>query len=285
MVRYPGVFPDVDLLYWLGNTHFEEALLLRNKGGSASYTFTYRVPGATAHQDAAGTVHLLDKQGRELLAIGGVAMYEADNAGQPRGGAGTDAVKVTLSGTGPDHAVTLTPDAAWLADPTRRFPVAIDPSWSGADSNGGGTSGNMYADTFDEHDNPTWNFNTTNSERIGNCDLISSSGTGWGTGVNRSYLKFPVGAAPFANLRVTSATLELYQTEAYGGSVPVTVNAITSAWDATTLTWNNHPTGFVYGGRRQLARHLQRLGDPGRHAGRVRLVARRPRDQRAGGPE
>ncbi len=59
-------------------------------------------------------------------------MYEADAQGQllPTGKE-TDNVTVTLSGTSPNYTVTLTPDQAWLTDPSRHFPVAIDPTFSG----------------------------------------------------------------------------------------------------------------------------------------------------------
>ena len=162
-VLYLGVFPGVDLQYGVGSRTLEEEMILHDANGPTSYTFSYHVPGASARQDAAGTISFTDSTGHELLRVGGVAMYEADVNGRmlPKG-AGTDRVTVTLAGKAPDYTVTLTPDHAWLADPTRVFPVAIDPTigpLSGPDQ-GAGTSSNMIADTFDESGNPTWNFST-----------------------------------------------------------------------------------------------------------------------------
>ena len=142
----------------------------------------------------------------------------------------------------------MTPDQTWLTDPTRHFPVAIDPTFSGAEgSNSNTTSGNVYSDTFDESGHPTWGFYTTNTERIGNCNAIPSGATGYGTGTNRSYIKFPIGSAP-AGVRVTSATLGLYQLSAYGGGTTIAADEIGTAWNAHTLTWNNHPTSAVMAG-------------------------------------
>jgi RHS repeat-associated protein len=244
-VTYPGVFPGVDLHYLVGNASLEETLLLRNAQTPGSYTFTYHVPGATARQDDAGNILFLDKNGNLLLTVGNIAMYESDAQGQMLpNGQGTSNVAVTLAGSSPNYTLTLTPDHAWLTDPSRHFPVAIDPTFSGADSHTNTTSGNTYADTFDESANPTWGFYTTNTERIGNCNAIPSGSTGYGTGTNRSYIKFPVGAAP-AGVRVTSATLSLYQLSAFGGGPTIAADEIKTAWNATTLTWNNHPTNAV----------------------------------------
>jgi hypothetical protein len=162
-IDYAGVFPDVDLLYGLGNAHVEETLLLHSAQVPASYTFTEHLPGATAHEDAAGNIIFTDaRNGRTLLEIGGVELFEADTHGRMLpAGAGTQAVKVSLSGSGPDFTITLVPDHAWLSDPSRHFPVAIDPTigpLSSATTTDATSSGNTYSDTLDESTNPTWSF-------------------------------------------------------------------------------------------------------------------------------
>ncbi len=149
-------------------------------------------------------------------------------------------VQLTLSGTGPDFQITYTPDHAWLSDPARHFPVALDPTWQGGDSGQNTTSGNIYADTYDESGNPSTDFWSVNSERIGNADVIGLCCNG----TSRSYLKFPINPPP-GQVRVTSATLQLYQSsQNSGGGVQIQANAILSSWNATTLDWNNHPTSF-----------------------------------------
>lgn len=243
---YAGIFPGVDLQYTLMKAHVEEMLLLHDANGPASYTFTYHVPGATAHQDARGDVLFTDAKGNLVFVIGGVSMYEADAHGQRNPtGRGTDNVHVTLSGSGPDYTVTLTPDHNWLTAAGRAFPVAIDPTWSSTDPHTNTSSGSIYGDTFDESANPTWAFYTDQAERIGNFNI---NPPGYNTGTNRAYIKFPIGGPPANNLRITSASLTLWQTSSYAGNVQIIANAITSSWNETALTWNTHPTGFVYGG-------------------------------------
>jgi RHS repeat-associated protein len=240
-IVYPGVFPGVDLRYQVGATNLEEMLLLQHANAPASYTFTYHLPGATATQDASGNVIFTDAKGAVLFLLGSLLMYEADAQGQwlPKG-ALSEQVQLTLSGTAPDFQVTYTPDATWLADPKRHFPVAIDPSWQGSDTGQNTTNGNIYADTIDEAGHPTQNFWNLNALRIGNADNAGLCCNG----VSRAYLKFPINPPP-GQVRVTSADLALYQSsQLSGGGVPINVNAILSAWNATTLTWNTHPTSF-----------------------------------------
>jgi hypothetical protein len=56
-----------------------------------------------------------------------------------------------------------------------------------------------------------------------------------------AYVYFPLGPE-LRNVTILSATLYLYGRGTGWGSQTVTVNAITQAWDAGTLTWNNKPT-------------------------------------------
>jgi hypothetical protein len=242
-LTYPTILPHVDAIYTMMHTHMEETYLLHSAQAPASFTLTYHVVGATAQQDAQGDIIFSDSSGATILTIGAPIMFESDAQGQMTPDGQSGPVSMTLSGQGPDYSVTLTPDAQWLADPSRTFPVAIDPTYSSSDPHTNSSNGNIYADTFNESANPTTTFYTTNSERVGGCNALPSGVTGYNTGTNRSYLKFPVNPAPSGNIRVTSANLALWQTTAYAGATTMDVEEIQSAWNATTLDWNNRPTG------------------------------------------
>ena len=59
--------------------------------------------------------------------------------------------------------------------------------------------------------------------------------------VRRALLQFDVSAIPF-NAVVISAHLNMYQSNTYPGEkYSVSAHQITSAWDHTTVTWNNQP--------------------------------------------
>jgi YD repeat-containing protein len=199
-------------------------------------------------QDAAGNVVITNAKGSVLLVIGGVLMYETDAQGQMVPNAAiSQAVQVTLSGNGSNFTITYTPDQTWLSDPHRHFPVAIDPTstWQGNDHYTNTTDGNIYGDTIDESGNPTSLYYNLNTLRIGNANVDSGLCC---NGTSRSYLKFPINPPP-TNVRVTSADLAIYQASQYsGGGVQINANAILTAWNETTLDWNNHPTSFAYAG-------------------------------------
>jgi hypothetical protein len=240
-VVYPGVLPGVDLQYSVGAISLEETLLLQNAQAPASYTFTYHVPGASASVDATGAVVFTDAKGAVLLVIGSLLLYEADAAGQPLPTAAqSEHVQAQLTRQGSNFQITYTPDHAWLSDPARRFPVALDPTWQAGDPHTNTTSGNIYGDTIDESGNPSDPFYNLNALRIGNADIVGLCCNG----KSRAYLKFPINPAP-AHVRVITADLAIYQSSQHsGGGVQMKANVIMSAWNATTLTWNNHPTSF-----------------------------------------
>ncbi len=244
-ITYTQVFPGVDLSYHVGAISLEETLLLTTATVPTSFSFTYHVPGATASQDVAGNIVFADAKGNIILVLGGVLMYEATASGQmlPKG-ALSEQAQLAVSGKGPDFTITLTPDATWLHDPKRHFPVVLDPisTWQSSDPHTNTTNGNIYGDTFDESGNPTTSFYNVNSERIGNANVDPGLN---GNGTSRSYLKFPVGSIP-AGVHVTSADLALYQSSQYsGGGVQINANVVLSAWNEITLNWNNHPTSFA----------------------------------------
>lgn len=222
-ITYPGVFPNVDLLYGVGETHIEEELLLHAATVPPTYTFSYHMPGVTASQDAAGDVVLQDGQDHTLLVIGSPVMYEANAQGAPVAGGASSVVPLTLTGTGPDFTLT----------------------WAGNDPGTNTTNGNIYANTIDSSANPNStspNLITSGDLKLGNCNAIPTNNWAYGSGVSRIYLKFPIDPPP-ANVRVTSADLALMQDSTNtGGGVPIQVSEIKTAWNATTLTWNNHPT-------------------------------------------
>jgi hypothetical protein len=74
-------------------------------------------------------------------------------------------------------------------------------------------------------------------------NAIPTTAFGYGTGTNRSFIKFAASNPPAANARVTSATLSLFQTTAYASSSTALVAYMAwNAWDSMTLTWGNQPT-------------------------------------------
>jgi hypothetical protein len=69
-------------------------------------------------------------------------------------------------------------------------------------------------------------------------------GTYWNLGYARSLLQFDLSSLPADPDLITLAIFSAYQydTAPAAGGLPVDVKRITSAWNETAATWNNHPT-------------------------------------------
>lgn len=241
---YPGIFSNVDAVYTLMHAHMEETFLLHSADVPTNFTLTYHVPGATAQQDSSGNITFTDAKGAVIFGISAPGMFESYTNGQTLpNAAGSSHLTMTLSGAGPNYTVTLTPDAQWLHDPARKFPVAVDPTfvYSHADNQSNTTDGQQYGDTTVESNNPNTLFYNLPDERVGNCSALPSGAYGNGTGTNRAYLKFWAGVPLVGNTRIVSATLSLYQVSWYAQGTQLDVSEVKGPWNELATTWNNQP--------------------------------------------
>ena len=118
-------------------------------------------------------------------------------------------------------------EPAWLADPARVYPVAIDPTVAANASNpaGYGTDTLLWAGA------PTANYDTYG-------ELFTGALSGYAT---ESFIKFNyLGVAPGAENVVTESHLMLLGLGAYGCGGPVTVHGIDATLSATS-TWSTRP--------------------------------------------
>jgi RHS repeat-associated protein len=126
-VRYPEVWPGVDLVYRVSATGVEEFIEIKRPGTRAEFPF--EVSGAELEMDDDGGVEFVgewDEQGAYLSAPRMLGEDEAvnDAAAQPT---------ISLTDTGSTTQLDLTVDEAWLESlPETTFPVVVDPSfWVG----------------------------------------------------------------------------------------------------------------------------------------------------------
>ncbi|GLX03808.1 DNRLRE domain-containing protein [Microbispora sp. NBRC 16548] len=120
-------------------------------------------------------------------------------------------------------ALILKPDASFLNDPATRYPVTVDPS--------------VLLPLNDDTDvNSVFDWNNVDGPYL-------SVGSRERDELSRAYLRFNTAGLPSS---ITSAELALQNVDApsCGTSVGtgVQVRRVTSAWDATTLTWSPQPT-------------------------------------------
>ncbi|MFE7584367.1 DNRLRE domain-containing protein [Streptomyces gardneri] len=130
--RYPGVAPGTDMLVESTRTGFEQFLELKDRGAvdaNGSVTMTLQAKGLKVKANADRSVSFLDpRTGKNVGVLPAPVMWDATvdpHTGEHERKADVG-LKVSQNGDSVD--LTLTPDAAFLADPATKFPVTVDPA-------------------------------------------------------------------------------------------------------------------------------------------------------------
>ncbi|TDO44613.1 RHS repeat-associated protein [Kribbella sp. VKM Ac-2527] len=223
---YADVQPGVDLVLDARRNGFENDFILKHRPAAAPvWRIPLRTKGLTPRQLKDGTIEFVDAKNvvRSRIPIG--FMWDAAIDGVTGEPSHKAAVNVTVEKVSPGKAtLVIAPDAKWLLDPTRVFPVTVDPTYAN-------TPVMATFDTFVQS-GFTSDLSSTVDLRVGKN----------GTVTERSFLNFPT--APFIGKDIVSAHLSLMQ---YGSvtCTPTVVN-VHSANPATTSTrWTAQPTTSI----------------------------------------
>lgn len=123
---YDGVLPGVDVVYEARPSGVKEAFVLSGPDALSSFTFSLRTSaGVTATANEVGGIDVETSDGDVVASLDAPVAYDA--AGRETTGRhiSYDVVR-TRSGL----AVALVTDPGWLADPARRYPVVVDPTYT-----------------------------------------------------------------------------------------------------------------------------------------------------------
>lgn len=262
---YPAALPggwEVDEQVTAGGA--EESVVIPTRlsstalGGAASYRDVFTLPaGVSARQAAPGAdgvslgVEFVDSTGHVIATFGGGRA--SDSSGLTTDSSGLTSGTPSLAGTEPASVAVTTRlvgqsagqatvdsgvPAAWLADPARVFPVTIDPHMTAGTSFSGDTTGGF--DAYVDQAFPTTAegvYDPTNL-KIG---VRSVNGT---LANSYSFIWFNLGDFDNSENHVFSATLSLNNTYSYTCTAEgVDLAAVGGPWNASTITWNNHPGG------------------------------------------
>ncbi|MGN6331281.1 MAG: DNRLRE domain-containing protein [Motilibacteraceae bacterium] len=222
---FPEVSPGVDLTVQALRSGFEQSFVLRQRPtGPVSWQLPLLTRGLTARQDADGGVSFVDAKGVARSRFAPATAW--DTATDPLSGDPVNRSSVTMSVAqqGKGRAVlTVTPDAQWLADPARRFPVTVDPTYAAL---------TVYPsfDAFVESSYAT-DQSTAIELKLGTFD--------GGTTKARSFLSFPMSS--WKGYKVMSASLWLDETYSYSCTA-----RSWEVWDtgavSSSVRWTAQPT-------------------------------------------
>ena len=193
--------------------------------GSASYVYAVEASaGITAVLTAAGALEFRDPQGEVRFEVPVGSMSDSA-VPEP---AYSDAVGYDLAPVSGGWELTVTPDAGWLADPARVYPVVIDPTVNTKDA----------TDCWAEQANPTTSHCGSNTPYI----KVGKTGP---NEKRRGLLDFDIDAIP-DQATVNSAELRLYldknQTTGTGSATEYGVFNIKYPFN-NNASWNGPGTG------------------------------------------
>ncbi|MFF9147850.1 DNRLRE domain-containing protein [Streptomyces sp. NPDC014861] len=220
--RYPGVTTGTDMVIESTRTGFEQFLELKDRSAvdaNGSVTMTLQAKGLTVKANADRSVTFLDKEtGKEAGVLPAPVMWDA--AVDPNTGEHENRADVGLAVTqnGDTVDLTLTPDAAFLADPARQFPVTVDPA----------VNIGVSFDTFVQQGYTT-DMSTSTELKIGN------NGTDQ---IARSFLHFPM--AQITGKQILSANLNLWNYHSWS-CTPSSWEVWDTPHASTASRWTSQP--------------------------------------------
>ena len=235
---YAEVKPGVDLVIEVTRTGYESFLIVKNRAAAAqvaSVAMPWRSSTLSARKLAGrNAMELVDAKGTMVGAMADAYMW--DSRVNPQTGLPLKRVPVGLGtravGAGKTDLV-LTPDAAFLSDPSTQFPVIIDPQEN-------------IGQTQDTWVQCAWNssLQTCVGNGVGWNSVELLLGTWNDGGENaRSFLSFNY--APYYGTYVNWATLGLYETWAWSCTDTEWQIWTTGFFDHTT-NWGNQPQWLVH---------------------------------------
>lgn len=236
---YPSAYgAGVDLVVTATVTGFRQRIVIRER---PSAPVTFRLPvdlpkGMSYDTNAAGQPILLAEDGKKTVAEVRPALVLDAVAADPNGPIDAGKVgKAHVSVEQDGSALVLTPDTAFLADPTVTYPVTVmaaDSDWWEPE-----LANDTFVNSLDYPDG----YANSGLDRI-LAGKSNDGGVRW-----RSYIRFDdiPADSPLRGGKVDNADLTLWNYLSndcglYVGS-GIAARRITERWDVSTLTWSNQP--------------------------------------------
>lgn len=232
-VRYSEILPDTDLSYEIQNYKIKELMVLKTRQSvleAATISFLLETNGLVGRSDTTGIV-FAGPTGEDILTIpNGVAFDSADSPSQ-------FPVRVVLRQDLGRSVIDVLTDAAWLSDPSRVFPITIDPTVI----IGKATPTRDAWDAYASNRCPTCNYNATNQQDACACGYFNKVGFESDGYESHTYIKYNLSS--LNGKGITSAYWKALPTERRPttGATNIKLWRVVQDWQDNTITWNTRP--------------------------------------------
>ncbi|MBP2320390.1 hypothetical protein JOF56_000775 [Kibdelosporangium banguiense] len=227
-VTYRDVFPGVDLVMIAERAGFRQHLVVRDaEAARAPELKAIRLPvkadGITLTAGKDGALRAVDATGAEVFGAPPSTMW--DSAGR------TAPIGVSVV----DGALLLTPDASFLADPSVKYPVTVDPTLTTIQKWG-------WANVLSGNPNTSyWWTSGDGNAQVGQCpkDLPDT----WCNGIGKGQAYFQYDTSGMGGRTLISATFTsvVISSPDCSDREQVVYRANGGIWNG--MTWNNQPWG------------------------------------------
>ncbi len=231
---YAAALSGTDAEYDIMPNGLKESLVITHRSGQPPvFAFDLTTGSLVLQRQPDGSVLAVDASGQVKFIIHAPWMYDAA-ATQTDHGTMSHQVAVALSGGSGSYRLTYAPDATWLNDPSRRYPVTLDPSFAVYGS------GYEYDDQINTYA-PDYNYHGYTYLPIGYTYYSSPCCASAPSRAEVQFTNFLLDG-----YYASSATFYMYQYTNYGTQrgnccTLFYATAPTSAWSYTGVTWNNQP--------------------------------------------
>ena len=231
-ILYNDVYENIDVQYTVQGNSIKEDIILRERTEKNTFSYIVRAEGLKAELDGQ-TVVLSDSEGKQIFALAAPLMSDAN---------GEVSLGVVLSLTEDERGtiLTVTADAAWLAEETRAYPVKIDPSQIYLDP----TKFGLHCV---EEGSPNTVIGDNNYPYIGYDDGYTTGNLALYKTAHLKCKTYVDIAYDFSELgeeaMISSAVLRVSQaTSLSGGGKRINLSTVDSEWNPGSLTWNSQRT-------------------------------------------
>ncbi|MBR4435296.1 MAG: DNRLRE domain-containing protein [Clostridia bacterium] len=228
-IAYYDALQSTDIVYTSANGTLKEFIVLKDTNAPTSFVFDFKTEGLSAKKTTDGTVEFVDAKGEKVFEL--CKLFALDAAAEY-----TDKLNYSIAPKGKDRTqITVELSKEYFNDPSRVFPILIDPSVMI-------TGASKTYDSYVSAAKPNENFYMANVLRTGKDSPY---------GVRRTFIKFNIPAS------VTGSITNSYIRIKKQSGVAPTMRAyrVLDGWTSGTITWNNMP-GYATAQQSALATHV-----------------------------